>query len=371
MGILLSMLAFSTHAYSDDITNPNADAGLPKHAPRADGHGPIGVMGEHRHNSGELMFSYRFMRMGMEGNLIGDNSVSPETIVTTVPNRFSNNPGQPPTLRVVPTKMNMDMHMFGAMYGISDAVTLMAMVPYLKKDMDHVTFAGGAGTTRLGTFTTKSEGVGDVSLSSMIGLYDNKTDAGDTHINFMMGVSAPTGSITKSDDILTPTNSTPTLRLPYAMQLGSGTWDFMPGIVATKRRGDWSLGGQYRGWVRMEDKNDQGYSLGDIHQVTAWVQRQWAPWISTSVRLTGRTQDSIKGIDAKILAPVQTADPDNYGGERVDLSFGMNLIGQRGAVCGHRLAAEVGVPVYQHLNGPQMENDWTFTLGWQKSIGDC
>ena len=37
----------------------------------------------------------------------------------------------------------------------------------------------------------------------------------------------------------------------------------------------------------------------------------------------------------------------------------------------HRLAAEFGFPVHQNLNGPQMETDYTLTLGWQKTLGDC
>jgi hypothetical protein len=31
---------------------------------RPDGHAPLGVMGDHRHASGEWMLSYRFARMG-------------------------------------------------------------------------------------------------------------------------------------------------------------------------------------------------------------------------------------------------------------------------------------------------------------------
>ena len=62
---------------------------------------------------------------------------------------------------------------------------------------------------------------------------------------------------------------------------------------------------------------------------------------------------------------MQTADPDNYGGDTVTLYGGVNLMGQRGTLRGHRLAFELGVPVYQKLNGPQMETDWTATLGWQ------
>jgi hypothetical protein len=34
----------------------------------------------------------------------------------------------------------------------------------------------------------------------------------------------------------------------------------------------------------------------------------------------------------------------------------------------HRLAAEVTVPVYQDLNGPQLERDYAFTLGYQFSF---
>ncbi len=44
---------------------------------------------------------------------------------------------------------------------------------------------------------------------------------------------------------------------------------------------------------------------------------------------------------------------------------GFNLMGQRGGLRGHRLAFELGVPVYQDLNGPQLETNWTATLGWQ------
>ena len=76
-------------------------------------------------------------------------------------------------------------------------------------------------------------------------------------------------------------------------------------------------------------------------------------------------------MDLDISGPVQTADPDFYGGDRADLLLGVNLAGQKGVTCGHRVAAEFGVPFFQQLNGPQMETDYTFTFGWQKTLGDC
>ena len=335
------------------------------HGVRADGHAPIGVMGDHLHKKGEWMLSYRFMRMNMEGNRIGTDEVSPETIVTTVPNRFANPAiGQPPTLRVVPTEMVMDMHMLGAMYAPTNNLTLMAMVPFIRKEMDHITFRGPTGTVRRGTFTTESEGVGDIKLSGLYRLYDDAIH----HVHLNMGISAPTGALDEEDQILAPTGATPTVRLPYAMQLGSGTWDLLPGLTYNARAGDLSWGAQYRAEIRLESENGEGYALGDKHTVTGWFAYQWAPWISTSFRANFMTQDSIDGIDPQIVAPVQTANPDYYGGERLDLLGGINLIVPEGALKGHRFALEAGAPVYQDLNGPQMETDWTLMVGWQKAF---
>ena len=73
------------------------------------------------------------------------------------------------------------------------------------------------------------------------------------------------------------------------------------------------------------------------------------------MRLKYSTMDEIDGRDPAIMAPVQTANPDNYGGERFDVVLGINLVGQRDWYRGHRVAIEATVPVEQDLNGPQME----------------
>lgn len=327
----------------------------------ANDHAPIGVMGDHMHKKGEWMLSYRYMRMNMEGNRNGTNELSPEEIATSVPNRFFGTPGQPATLRVVPTEMSMDMHMLGAMYAPTDWLTLMLMANYIDRDMEHITFAGGAGTARLGTFSTESKGWGDTKLSGLFRLYKDHTHF--VHLN--AGLSIPTGSIKETDDVLTPMNMRPTLRLPYAMQLGTGTYDFLPGITYSGREGSWEWGAQYAAQIPLEDENDQGYQWDDKHTLTAWGSYEWAPWISTSLRLTGQTQGKIDGIDPNIVAPVQTADPDNYGGETLEAGFGVNLMATQGYLKGQRLAFEVSAPLYQDLNGPQMERDYTATIGWQ------
>lgn len=329
---------------------------------RADGHAPIGVMGDHMHKKGEWMLSYRYMHMDMEGNRIGTNDVSPDTIVSTVPNRFAG----PPNLRVVPLSMTMDMHMLGAMYAPTNNLTLMVMTTYVEKDMRHVTYQGPSGLAVKGYFKTNTEGFGDTRVSGLIRLYD---DAFHNHVHLNLGLNLPTGSISEHGSVLPPTMA-PSLatRLPYAMQLGTGTFDLLPGITYTGRSGNISWGAQFRSEIRLEDENDEGYAWGDLYGATGWVAYEWAPWISTSVRLDAWTQGSIDGIDPSIALPVQTANPDFYGGEQVFAYFGANLVGQTGALRGHRLAFEVGVPVYRDLNGPQLETDWNFTVGWQKAF---
>jgi hypothetical protein len=325
----------------------------------ASSHAPIGVMGDHMHMKGEWMLSYRYMTMHMEGNRSGTSDMSPEQIVTTVPNLFA----PPATLRVVPLEMTMQMHMLGAMYAPSDWLTLMAMVNYVENDMDLLTFSGMTGTTRLGTFSTKSSGIGDSSISALVRFYDDGTD----HIHLNAGLSLPTGSIEETDDVLTPMNTRVVMRLPYSMQLGSGTYDLKPGITWTHHRGAWRIGAQYAAVLRL-GRNSEDYSRGDEHRLNLWTSYSFAPWISASLRLSGETIGKIDGRDVLIAAPVQTANPDYYGGERVNAAFGVNLAGEEGALRGHRLAFEVGVPLYEDLNGPQMKQDWTLTVGWQKAF---
>ncbi|MEM6414801.1 MAG: transporter [Pseudomonadota bacterium] len=331
----------------------------------ASDHAPIGVMADHRHAKGEWMTSYRYMRMDMEGNRDGTDRLSPEDIVTTTPNSFFGQPMQPPTLRVVPTDMIMGMHMLGVMYGLTDRITLMAMGSVVTKEMDHLTFRGPTGTDILGEFTTESSGFGDTTVGAIIGLDNGKKK--HQQVNLGLALSLPSGSVTETDQILTPMETTPTPRLPYPMQLGSGSVDFKPSLTARTRRGDFSFGGQASAVIRLE-QNSENYALGDKYEVTAWAAYEPKPWVSFSGRIRGETLAAIKGQDPLIIAPVQTADPLNQGGDIIEGLIGVNFAGQQGIIRGHRIAVELGLPFYRNLNGPQLETDFTLTVGWQKAF---
>jgi len=314
---------------------------------------PKGVMSDHMHKPGEYMLSYTFMRMDMGGNRNGTDSLSPEEVIT-----FANpNPG-PANLRVVPTDMTMDMHMIGGMVGITDWLTGMAMVHYLDNEMDHITF-NMAGTARVGEFTTTSSGFGDTEIGGIFALHDD----GAHGLKGQLSLSLPTGSIDEEDDVLTPMGTRPTLRLPYMMQLGTGTYDLRPALTYTYLTDQWTFGGSYNARLHM-GRNDEGYTRGDWQEVTTWAGYQFDDTLGMSSSLSFRTEDKIDGQDDQIAAPVQTADPDNYGGETIHL-------GLQGAWKFHnQQTAKVGVsvPLYQDLNGPQMEEDYAFSLRWQNSF---
>ncbi len=332
------------------------------HGPRADSHAPIGVMAEHMHSTGELMFSYRFMSMDMAGNLKGSSKISPETIVTTEPNRFFGNPNMPPTLRVVPLDMSMDMHMLGLMYAPTNRLTMMLMANYIDRDMNHVTYMGGTGTTVLGNFRTSTSGWGDTSLMGMVKI---KSTA-KAKIHAILGVSLPTGSTDETGQVLTPMNMQPTVRLPYPMQLGSGTVDSILGVSYSGFGDRWGWGGQWRSIFRTGD-NDEDYSLGNETRLMAWLSYLISNPVSASLRVEHYDRGNISGIDPNIMLPVQTADPSRQGASRTDLAFGLNLAGQHG-LRGWRLGLEFLVPLSQDLDGPQLETDEQLIIGIQKSL---
>lgn len=326
---------------------------------RPDSHAPIGVMGDHVHKKGEWMMSFRTMRMSMHGNRNGTSSLSPEDIVQTQKNAFAAMPMQPANLRVVPRKMNMEMQMLGAMYAPTDRVTLMAMTSYKNTEMDHLTFMGGIGVQRLGTFTTETSGLGDTQVSALFQLGSGI----DASWHGTLGVSLPTGDNEEIDEILTPMNIRPTVRLPYPMQLGSGSFDLISGLTYSNHSAKLGWGSQWRSVLRVKDNSDN-YRLGDEHQLSTWGSYMVAPSVSLSGRLTYMHKGNIRGKDALIMAPVQTADPNRHKRQRLDAGMGANWILSNE---NYRLGLELTVPVWQRLSGPQMETDWGLSLGLQWS----
>jgi hypothetical protein len=331
-------------------------------AARADGHAPIGVMGDHRHKAGEWMLSWRQMDMSMQGNLQGTRSI-PDAQVLQLPNQH----GSPAQLRVVPQSMDMKMTMLGAMYAPNDDLTFLAMAMQHETSMRLNTY-GAMSQALLGSFTSQSEGLGDTTLGALLAGGDIAQGALAGTWHYGVALSIPTGSIKQTGRVLTPMNQHVSgKRLPYPMQLGSGTYDIKPSLTFNSAaHGAWRYGGQISGVARLED-NSQGYRLGDKALVQGWVSRRLASFVSASARLDASYQDRLRGTDSAITLPVPTAQTNFTGGELAHLSVGFNVVGQHGIWAGHRLALEWTSAIHQKANGVQMEHQDTLTLGYQKA----
>jgi len=330
---LLTLVSAPSYASETDHSHP------------ASHRAPIGVMGDHIHGEGEWMASYRYSSMQMDGNRDGSRNLSPQQVLSN--------------FMVTPLDMQMEMHMVSLMYGATDRLSLMTMVPYVKKSMRHLTRTGA-------TFTTKTDGLGDIKLG---GVYDilgtaNQHDPSDhSSAGFLLnvGLSLPTGSVDKRGNTPAGANS----KLPYPMQLGSGTLDPIIGLTYSENRHGWSWGTQANTTLRF-GHNSEGYRLGNEVVASSWVVKDITDYAGLSLRLEGRAWGDIKGTDGDLNPRmIPTARTDLRGGKRVDALLGVNLYQSQGVLAGHRFAAEFGLPLYQHLDGPQLETDHRLTLGWQ------
>ena len=371
----LTILPLLCPAYGDEDVHPEEHA---HHAYGSTGHedySPLGVMGNHVHQAGEAMFSYRYGIMEMNGNLDGSTSVSTQDILDA-------------GFMMAPTSMRMEMHMLGAMYAASDSITLMAMLPLKRIEMSS-RMPMPANPSMTMTRQAKTSGAGDLKLAGILPLWATADHSRTLILN--AGLSIPTGSIKETGPGM---NAGETMRLPYPMQLGSGTFDLLPGLTYLAEKDDWSWGTQATSVIRLGE-NGEGYSLGNRFQATAWYSHKLSDTLSASARIEGSTWGNIDGQDDELTpAPGENwmspnARANLRGGERIDILFGFNIFldtdkwkewdrlfidkdsGQlyqakpkeNSTDKETRLAIEIGFPVHQDLDGPQMENAWRLMAG--------
>ncbi|MDT0676931.1 transporter [Autumnicola musiva] len=310
-------------------------------AARPDGHAPISVMGDHVHHKGEWMFSYKFMKMNMQDLKYGNNEISTSDVLEDY--------------MVSPEEMSMKMHMLGAMYAPSDNLTLMAMASVISNDMDLVTRMGEG-------FSTASSGFGDLKISGLYRLFNLNRQS----MHAQLGISLPTGSIDEKD--VTPASAPNEMILPYPMQIGSGTFDGEGGLTYLIQGNFISFGSQFKALIRF-DENDNGYRFGNRYQLENWISGKLISSLSISARLQGLIVEEIEGTHPDLNAMmVPAANIANSGGKYINTGLGVNLYVPSGALQNVRLAMEYAFPLYQDLNGVQLENGNTLTLGAQYSF---
>ena len=317
-------------------------------------HAPIGVMGDHYHRKGEFMASVRFMRMDMGKNAIGSRDVSDQEIIE-LPNPFSMS-GMPAKLSVVPENMVMDMVMIGGMYAPSDNLTWMGMIMLKDKSMDLTTYKGMKNRDQLGKFSSGSSDLSNIALSALLRIQETQT----TRLHAQIGIEKSTGENSKMGYVLTPMNDKKEMIMPYGMQIGDDSASLLSALTYTKTYNLWKIGYQVNS-KRSIQKDI--WSFGNKLEFNIWTQRDFSKVAAWSLRIKYQKTDPIDGRNVLISAPVQTANPRNYGGKDLSLGFGINYNLRLGGV-----GLEFFKPIKQNLNGPQMKTNWTAQMGYHLSF---
>ena len=326
----------------------------------ADKHGPAGIMGEHVHEQGEWMAEYKYMNMYMEDNRAGDDTLSDADSIA-LGGTFTNVHPMGTNRGATPTQMTMEMHMVHLMYGLTDDITLYTMLNFPVLTMDHIRGPGNMAGGGPGTpFKTHNSGFGDTAFGALIRISDPKDEDNDIILN--LGGTVPTGDIFTTTS--RPTAGMVAQPLPFPMRLGSGTFNARPGITWKHYEDCGSYGLQFQTDIPL-GRNYRGYSVSDIYEIHAWYSHLVTDRLAFSVRLENEWRSNFDGVDPQTPNQIISTSVESFrGGYTLNLGVGvMALIGD-----GHLLNVEMVPTLYQHLDGIQLETDWSLIASWSKSF---
>ena len=159
---------------------------------------------------------------------------------------------------------------------------------------------------------------------------------------------------------LTPMGTYNSIFLPYGMQIGDKSNSALSAITYTKTFGLWKIGGQLKSKLNIESDL---WNFGDSYEANLWTQRDINNKSAWSLRLKFQDIQPVDGFNQNINAPVQTANPLNYGGQTIDLGIGINIMLSKGSI-----GLEAYRPISTDLNGPQMGMNWGMQAGYHLSF---
>ncbi len=337
------------------------------------GNMPMNIAGGGIPETHEFRFKLQPMFMKMDGLRDGTDSVSPESLL-----------GMPvmmgmPTGRYMaaPIEMNMDMLNLAAGYSFTDKIFGGIMLMWKRNDMDMAFNQMMTGITQQDGFTMESEGLADTMLMGKYRLFADDPLIPTSQVSLLFALSLPTGSINQKND-QHPLAMRRTEQLPYSMQLGSGTLDPTIGVLYQESRSPWWWGANLSYTARLYE-NDRDYRLGDqlnldlygMYQLSYNVVAQLQLNTSYQGKIRGEMDEAASGLSGRVTpgdpaSPYMTPlwDPDNYGGAKAIVTAGLQW--QPASL--FIIEFNVGIPVYQDLNGPQLEEDYRLMLTFYKEI---
>ena len=311
---------------------------------------PAGIMIDHVHPKGKFGLAYSFMAIGMNGNLSGTHSISNDAI-------FNN-------YMMAPSHMQMQMHMLMPMYGITNKLTAMAMINYSINKMSMNMAPMGMMMNMPGMTMNNPEANMPTSCTSS-GLADTKLyllynflGACNHRLVVSAGVSLPTGNINAKGVTMQGSNSI----LAYNMQLGTGTYNLLPGLVYCGQLNRFTIGAAIQANIKM-GVNSRNYCWGNEYSFSPWVAYKLTNWLSASLRGEVYYQNAMYGYDTDINISSgndPSANVYNYGSRSMlNVLGGLNFSAPKSYLNSMHLLLEYGQPVYQNLQGKTLPNGIT------------
>lgn len=226
-------------------------------------------------------------------------------------------------------------------YGVSSALTLFGMLPYLDKELE---FAADRGPR----ISRGSSGIGDLQLFGRYTAWRRDAPGRTFRIAPFAGIELPTGEDDEEDAFG---------RVPQPLQRGSGSWDPFAGIVVTYQTLDYQLDAQAMYQIHTK-AND--FEFGDVARVDGSLQyRLWPRELASGVPafVYGVLEANLIHQEKNRMSGV--ADP-NSGGSTLSLTPGLQYVTKRWV-----LEGVVQLPVLQDLNGTALEDDYIVHAGFR------
>jgi hypothetical protein len=297
---------------------------------------PVGVRFGEPLEGERLRIAYHYERIEKQGLLISTNSVSPNDLFNRVPPSI--------VYEQASRSLVITTHTVQLAYAPHPRITLVVEVPFLQKELKTLADTGIRSEVH-------TEGIGDIGFAAVLPFIRKGNES--SHVHFALNV--PTGSIRRGGDVT---------RDPYDSQIGNGTVDLEWGWTYRGFMNRFSWGGQIFGQHPV-GRNSLDYRVGSRFEASAWGGLELLEGLSASLRMTWEKQNNIR-----VRHEIPNSDitdssnnPKARGGTRLTISPGLTLkIPQLGH---QQIAVEVGVPFFQDLDGPQLEQDWSIKAGWQ------
>ncbi len=369
--LVLSIIAGP--AFAGDLSFPSpppAFVSAPLDAPKPPPP-PLSVFGDNMPDPGKATFSIIPTFANYSHMLVGTQGITSQQIVTSVGWYWAPTLS---TMRVVPQNNFQENQTVTFAYGFAKDWSIVVTTGVVERHSDLVTFNGAASFSNLPFSSiiargTSFPGIDDIQ-DSQAAIIWRPYDDGMNRIKINLGMSFPTGNNhNNGGTVLQTTGSYSIGQAFYGMQPGSGTFDVMPGILYGGVKGPWSWGLSYRARLPLT-VNPQGYMWGNYQEVNAWGGYTWFPGFTTTIRANFNIQDHIVGADQWLIGKLPSADPEYYGGKRIEMNAGADIDGKLFGFPAFSIGIEAGVPVYQNLDGPQLSKNWQAGMALRYKIGE-